>query len=66
MIFLTADTSNTTSLGFAEMRLILARLLYSFDMKLAEDSKGWLDDQKIYLFWRKNALNVHLTPRVLA
>lgn len=66
MICLAANTSDTASLGVAEMRLILARLLYGFDMKLAEDSKDWLDDQKIYLFWRKDALNVHLTPRVLA
>jgi hypothetical protein len=44
------------------MRLILARVVYSFDMKLAADSSGWLD-QRSYTLWEKKPLLVYLTPR---
>lgn len=50
------------NLAYAEMRLILARIIYSFDMCLAEDSANWLEDQRCYILWDKPALNVHLTP----
>lgn len=46
------------------MRLILARVLWNFDMTTAEDSKDWIKQQKIYMLWEKGPLNVHLTPRV--
>jgi hypothetical protein len=44
------------------MRIILARMIYNFDMKLAEPEKNWLD-QDAFLLWDKPALNVRLTPR---
>lgn len=52
-------TSN--SLAYAEMRLILARLLWNFDLELMPESRNW-KDQKIYTLWEKGALNVKLTP----
>lgn len=42
------------------MRLILAKVLYNFDMKLAND-KDWLD-QQIFVLWDKHPLPVYLTP----
>lgn len=51
------------SLAYIEMRIILARVLWNFDLKLAEDSKDWLSRQKIYLLWEKAPLHVYLTPR---
>jgi len=54
------------SLSYSEMRLILARMLWNFDMRLDDDSKGWLDTQKAFLLWQKPALNVHLTPAARA
>lgn len=30
------------------MRLILARIIYDFDLKLAEDSKHWIERQKAF------------------
>lgn len=51
-----------SSLAYAEMRLILARVIVNFDMEIAEDSKGWMERQRIYLFWQKGPLNVRLTP----
>ncbi|KAJ5540699.1 cytochrome P450 monooxygenase, partial [Penicillium frequentans] len=50
------------NLAYAEMRMILARVIFNFDMKIAEDSKGWMERQYIYLFWQKDPLYVHLTP----
>lgn len=43
------------------MRLILARILYSFDMELADKDLDWLD-QKVGVLWVKKALPVFLTP----
>jgi hypothetical protein len=45
------------------MRLILARIIWNFDMKMAPESEGWIDDQKVLFFWDKPPLNVHLIPR---
>lgn len=44
------------------MRLILARMLWNFDMKIANDSLDWAGRQKIYLLWEKGPLNGYLTP----
>lgn len=52
------------SLAYVEMRLILARVIWNFDMKIAEESRDWYSRQKIYLLWEKGALNTFLTPVV--
>ncbi|KAI0536530.1 putative cytochrome P450 [Xylaria digitata] len=50
------------NLAYAEMRLILAKLVFNFDLTLADDSRNWLDGQKAYTVWDKPALNVYLKP----
>ncbi|KAF6807631.1 cytochrome p450 [Colletotrichum sojae] len=50
------------NLAYVEMRIILARMLWNFDMKIADDSHDWVGRQKIYLLWEKGPLNVYLTP----
>ncbi|KAI1503706.1 cytochrome P450 [Biscogniauxia marginata] len=50
------------NLAYAEMRLILARILFNFDLRLVDGSKDWLNDQKAYGVWLKPDLHVHLTP----
>lgn len=52
-----------SSLAYIEMRIILARVLWNFDLRLADESKDWLSRQKIYLLWEKSPLYVYLTPR---
>lgn len=52
------------SLAYAEMRLILAKVVYNFDLRIAEDSRDWLKGQKAYIVWEKPPLNVYLTPVV--
>ncbi|KAJ5168470.1 Cytochrome monooxygenase lcsI [Penicillium canariense] len=49
------------NLAYAEMRLIAAKLLWSFDMAMEESSAGW-DIQKAFNFWEKNPLMVKLSP----
>lgn len=50
------------SLAYVEMRIMLARLLWNFDLVLAEESKAWMETQKIYTLWEKGPLNVYLKP----
>jgi hypothetical protein len=44
------------------MRIILARLVYDFDMKLAPGSQKWVERQKAYTLWDRLPLNVYFTP----
>ncbi|KAG9519096.1 cytochrome P450, partial [Aureobasidium melanogenum] len=51
------------TLAYHEMRLIMANLLWHFDVKLAEEaSRDWLD-QTTHLVWDKKPLPVSILPR---
>ncbi|KAK5651518.1 hypothetical protein OQA88_11972 [Cercophora sp. LCS_1] len=50
------------NLAYAEMRLILARIIYDFDLRIADNSTNWIDAQKTYTLWDRVPLNVYLTP----
>jgi len=43
------------------MRLILAKILWNFDLSLEEESKQWRQ-QRLHLLWSKGPLMVRLTP----
>lgn len=45
------------------MRLILARVLWNFDLEIEADSLEWYHTQSIFSFWQKPALNVRLLSR---
>jgi cytochrome P450 len=49
------------NLAYAEMRLILAKVLYNFDLDLDAKTGQWLD-QKVYTLWEKKPLWVKLKP----
>ncbi|OJJ47342.1 hypothetical protein ASPZODRAFT_16022 [Penicilliopsis zonata CBS 506.65] len=49
------------NLAYSEMRLILALILFNFDLKLAEESQDWIQ-QKNFLMWQKGPLKVFLKP----
>ncbi|KXJ85762.1 cytochrome P450 [Microdochium bolleyi] len=51
------------NLAYAEMRTILARMLFNFDMALENRSREWLADLKTFQLWDKPAMYVKLTPR---
>lgn len=48
-----------SSLAYVEMRLILARMLWNFDLELMPNSGRW-NEQKILSFWDKGPLDVKL------
>lgn len=45
------------------MRVILARVLWNFDLKIAEDLEDWQKQEEVYTLWLKGDLNFYLTPR---
>ncbi|KAF6803257.1 cytochrome p450 [Colletotrichum sojae] len=51
-----------TSLASAEMRYILSRFLWNFDVDRTEQSQGWMENQKAYLVWDKPPLPLSLKP----
>lgn len=46
------------------MRVILARVIWNFDLELCEESKNWFD-QKTYTLWEKPELMCKLKLREL-
>ncbi|KAH7007774.1 cytochrome P450 ClCP1 [Ilyonectria destructans] len=49
------------NLAYAEMRSILARLMYNFDVELDDVSQDWLSSQKTYIIWEKGPLRLRFT-----
>ncbi|KAI1112667.1 cytochrome protein [Nemania sp. NC0429] len=52
------------NLAMHEMRSILAKVLWNFDLTLDESSQNW-HDQKILALWVKPPLQVHIKPRAI-
>ncbi|KAF7168575.1 hypothetical protein CNMCM5623_001557 [Aspergillus felis] len=50
------------NLAYAEMRLVLTRLLWNFDLELMPESEDWHSRQKIWMMWDKGPLNVRIRP----
>ena len=46
-----------------DMRLILAKILWNFDVKVVDEGPNWMAQNKSYVIWQKGALNVQFTPR---
>lgn len=47
------------SLAYHEMRLVLASVLFHFDLVLQDNETVWLD-QKVHILWEKGPLLVKL------
>ncbi|KAK2611702.1 hypothetical protein N8I77_005029 [Diaporthe amygdali] len=52
------------NLANAEMRLILARLIWNFEIRATENLQKWYDDSEVYILWQKGPVNVYLMPRI--
>ncbi|KAK2016962.1 isotrichodermin C-15 hydroxylase [Colletotrichum eremochloae] len=50
------------NLAYAEMRLVLARIIYDFDIELAEGNESWIERQQAFGVWSRIPLKVHLKP----
>ncbi|KAK2052110.1 cytochrome P450 CYP11/CYP12/CYP24/CYP27 subfamily protein [Colletotrichum caudatum] len=51
------------NLAYAELRIILARLIWKFDLELADPHDDWLGHQHNYLLWERGPLNIRLRLR---
>lgn len=49
-----------TRLAMLEMRMVLAKVLWHFDLELCAGMEGWLD-QKSYLTWEKGPLMMRVS-----
>ncbi|KAF2108883.1 cytochrome P450 [Lophiotrema nucula] len=49
------------NLAYHEMRIILSKILFHFDLTLLPESDDWRT-QEVYTLWQKPALKVKLTP----
>lgn len=47
-------------MAWHEMRLLLAKVLASFDLELCDKSEDWTD-QKVYILWQKKPLMCRAT-----
>jgi cytochrome P450 len=50
------------NLAYMEMRIILARVLWNFDVELCRESERWLE-QRAFILYEKPPLMVRLTAR---
>jgi cytochrome P450 len=50
------------NLAYIEMRMILARMIWNFEMELMPESTSW-KDQKTFILWEKHPLMVKLSLR---
>ena len=55
-------TNYGNSLAYAEIRLILCKFFFNFDVAFCAGSEKWID-QEVYFLWDKRALMVSLTER---
>lgn len=40
-------------MAYAELRIVLAKLFWNFDLELVGNSEDWVEQQKVYLIWQK-------------
>ena len=51
-------------MAYVEQRIILAKLFWTFEMELQDDSQGWGVDQRITHIREHRDMNVKLEPFV--
>ncbi|KAK0862469.1 hypothetical protein LTR87_016571 [Friedmanniomyces endolithicus] len=50
------------SLAYAEMRLLLAKMLWHFDFELADPSHDWYGGLRAFMVWERSGLRIRLRP----
>ena len=48
------------SLAYAEMRLLLAKMLWHFDMELAHSQDNWFAKLQGFTIWNRSGLDIRL------
>jgi hypothetical protein len=49
-------------LAYAEIRLILAKVLFNFDLELVDKETDCIGVQKVFMLWEMGELMVQLRP----
>jgi cytochrome P450 len=52
-----------SSLAYAEMKLVLARIIYDFDFELVDPHDDWFD-QKVFTLWDKKPLLLKFKEKI--
>jgi hypothetical protein len=47
-------------MAYHEVRLIMAKVLHSFNLELCAESKEWMKEQEVYTLWQKPPLMVEI------
>lgn len=50
-------------MAWMEMRLVLAKMYFTFDIELLDKDLDWHRDARIYLIWQRRELNARLSLR---
>jgi hypothetical protein len=45
-----------------EIRLLLTKVFYNFDLELCPESNDWIEKQKVFTLWEKAPLMVNVSP----
>lgn len=57
---LICGTNNNDRLGWLELRTVLAKLHFKYDIELLDPSLDWHTKVEMHLLWKKPALNVRI------
>lgn len=52
------------SLAWVELRTTLAKLYFTYDLKLQDQDLDWHRDSRMHTLWNKPSLMVQVIPRV--
>lgn len=50
-------------LAYAEMRMVVARLLWNFDFELLDEQVDWVNSQRVFMVYEKGPLMIRLKQR---
>lgn len=53
----------SSSLAWMELRTILAKMHFKYDIKLLNGDLDWNRDSEMHTLWKKPKLMVHVLPR---
>lgn len=55
--------ANSYSLALLEMRVILAKMFFTYDFELMNKNIDWLGEQRVFSLWKKPEIWLNFTRR---
>ena len=52
-----------SSFAYMEINLLLAKMLWKYDLELVNNNVDWLNEGKVYVMWWKPELIIRFHPR---